>query len=220
MKEKDLYPPLKAYLEGQQYEVKGEVHDCDVLAVRKNEAPIIVELKLSLNLSVLLQAVNRLVLAPTVYVGVPKSCSMLKKQHKQVIKLFRMLGLGLITIDQNARSNPVKILLDPGTYKPRQSAWRQQRLLAEFDKRVGDPNAGGSEMRYGIVTAYRQRAVKIAGYLDINGPVKAALLASAIDEPKARDILYRNVYGWFEREGHGVYRLSPRGQRELKQYQE
>lgn len=220
MKEKDLYPPLKTYLEGQQYEVKGEVNDCDVLAVRNHETPVIVELKLSLNLSVILQAVNRLALAPTVYVGVPKSCSMLKKQRKQVIKLFRMLGLGLITIDPNARSNPVKVLLDPGTYQPRQSAWRQQRLLAEFDKRVGDPNAGGSEMRYGIVTAYRQRAVKIAVYLEANGPMKAALLASAIDEPKARDVLYRNVYGWFEREGRGVYALSPRGQSEIKQYQE
>lgn len=220
MKEKDLYPPLKAYLEGQQYEVKGEVHDCDVLAVRHNETPVIVELKLSLNLSVILQAVNRLVLAPNVYVGVPESCSMLKKQHKQVIKLFRMLGLGLIAINPKARTNPVKVLLDPGTYKPRQSTWRQQRLLAEFDKRVGDPNAGGSEMRNGIVTAYRQRAVKIAGYLEANGPMKAALLASAIEEPKARDILYRNVYGWFEREGQGIYRLSPRGQKELKQYQE
>ena len=191
-----------------------------MLAVRNNETPVIVELKLSLNLSVILQAVNRLALAPTVYVGIPRSCSMLKKQRKAVIKLFRMLGLGLITIDPNARSNPVKVLQDPGTYKPKQSAWRQQRLLAEFEKRVGDPNAGGSEMRYGIVTAYRQRAVKIAGYLETNGSVKASILASAIDEPKARDILYRNVYGWFEQEGRGVYSLSPRGQRELKLYQE
>ena len=51
MKESDLYPPLKQFLESQNYEVKGEVQDCDVLAVRGEEAPVIVELKLSLNLN-------------------------------------------------------------------------------------------------------------------------------------------------------------------------
>ena len=52
MKESDLYLPLKRFLEGQGYEVKGEVLDCDVMAVRGDEEPLLVELKLSLNLSV------------------------------------------------------------------------------------------------------------------------------------------------------------------------
>ena len=43
MKESDLYPPLKRFLESQNYEVKGEVQDCDVLAVRGKEAPVAVE---------------------------------------------------------------------------------------------------------------------------------------------------------------------------------
>ena len=46
MKESDLYLPLKQFLESQNYEVKGEVQDCDVLALRDDEAPVIVELKL------------------------------------------------------------------------------------------------------------------------------------------------------------------------------
>ncbi len=48
MKESDLYHPIKRYLEAQGYEVKGEVHDCDVLAVRGDEEPVIVEIKLTL----------------------------------------------------------------------------------------------------------------------------------------------------------------------------
>ena len=36
-------------------------------------------------------------------------------------------------------------------------------------------------------------------------------VAAAVGDPKARDVLYRNVYGWFERQGNGVYALSPRG---------
>jgi len=34
MKESDLYQPLKRFLELQGYDVKGEVQDCDVVAVR------------------------------------------------------------------------------------------------------------------------------------------------------------------------------------------
>ncbi len=60
MQEIDLYPPLKDYLVHQGYEVKGEVLHCDVIAVRGDESIVVVELKLSLNLSVLLQAVDRL----------------------------------------------------------------------------------------------------------------------------------------------------------------
>jgi hypothetical protein len=60
MKESDLYQPLKRLLESQHYEVKEEVRDCDVLAVRGKEAPVVVELKDSLNLDVILQAVERL----------------------------------------------------------------------------------------------------------------------------------------------------------------
>lgn len=44
MKESDLYLPLKQFLETQHYEVKGEVQDCDVVAVRGDEAPVVVDL--------------------------------------------------------------------------------------------------------------------------------------------------------------------------------
>ncbi len=47
MKESDLYLPVKRFLESQNYEVKGEVKDCDALAARGKEAPVVVELKLS-----------------------------------------------------------------------------------------------------------------------------------------------------------------------------
>ena len=48
------------------------------------------------------------------------------------------------------------------------------------------------------MTAYRQQALKIAELLQQNGPTKAAHVAHALQAPKARDILYRDAYGWFE----------------------
>lgn len=40
MKESDLYLPLKRFLESQNYEVKGEVENCEVVAVRGTESPV------------------------------------------------------------------------------------------------------------------------------------------------------------------------------------
>lgn len=212
MKESDLYLPLKRFLESQHYEVKSEIQNCDVLAIRGEEAPVIVELKLSLNLAVVLQAVERLSLSPKVYIAVPSRSSMVVKKQKHVIKLLKMLGLGLILINEKRTKEKVKIALDPGEYRPRKSKYRQQRLLGEFFKRVGDPNLGGQDKKQGTVTAYRQRALAIALYLRQQGPSKAQQVALVLDDSKARDLLYRDHYGWFDRVGLGIYALSPRGE--------
>ncbi len=215
MQEVDLYPPLKSYLEGQGYKVKGEILNCDVVAFRPEDPPIIIELKLSLNMSILLQAVDRIKISDTVYIGVPKGLAVLKKRRKQIIKLMRMLGLGLIVIDPRAKIGGVDVLCDPGEYKPRQIKKQTQRLLKEFQERVGDPNQGGTSMKRGLMTAYRQKVLAIATYLMTHGETKASIIAKSLEEPKTRAILYDNVYGWFDRLGKGVYTLSPKGFSEL-----
>lgn len=219
MKESDLYAPLKQFLEAQGYEVKGEIQDCDVMAVRGAEPPTVVELKLNLNLTVVLQAVTRLSITPHVYIGLPQTCKRLHRQRKSILKLMKMLGIGLIVIDPRPKLKTVEVMLDPKPYQPRTSSPHQKRLLGEFEKRVGDPNLGGMEKRKGIMTAYRQRALAIALFLQEHGPTKAAHIAKTLDLPKARQILYRDVYGWFDRESKGIYSLSPRGHRELPLWQ-
>lgn len=219
-KESDLYLPLKRFLEVQHYEVKGEVHDCDVVALRGREAPVVVELKRSLNLEVVLQAVARLSLTPKVYIAVPAECTLLKHRRRHVLKLLRMLGLGLVAIDSHRDQCIVAVLLDPSQYRPRRSKSRQERLLGEFTKRLGDPNLGGTDRRGGIMTVYRQRAIAIATYLQQRTPAKASDIAASLRDPRARDILYDDVYGWFERVSLGMYTLSPRGQREIPLWQQ
>ncbi len=218
MRETDLYPPLKNFLVQQGFEVKGEVNHCDAVAVRGEEPIIVVELKLSINLSVILQAVDRLQITDSVYIGVPRGTGSLKRQRKRVVKLLRMLGLGLLVIDPAAAQGRVDVVCDPGEYKPRKAKRREHRLLGEFMHRVGDPNAGGSPARRGLMTAYRQKALAIAVYLQEHGETKAAIIGRSLSEPKARAILYDNVYGWFDRPHRGVYALSPRGEAELPQW--
>ncbi|MFK7864724.1 MAG: DUF2161 family putative PD-(D/E)XK-type phosphodiesterase [Pseudohongiellaceae bacterium] len=222
MQESDLYLPLKAFLETQGYTVKGEVKDCDVVAIRGEESPLIVELKLSLNLDVVAQAVQRLSMTPTVYIGIPPKTPILKRRKKSILKMLRLLGLGLIEIGQKPQpdSSTVKVLLDPSEYQPRESKPRKQRLLKEFLLRVGDPNLGGLSNNKGITTAYRQRAVKVARYLKTHGATKASVIATALEDKNARDIMYKNHYGWFERSGKGIYELSPRGAREIETWSE
>ena len=41
-----FYPAVKAFLEGQGYDVKAEVQGCDVVGTRGDEPPVIIELKL------------------------------------------------------------------------------------------------------------------------------------------------------------------------------
>jgi len=230
MKESDLYPPLKYYLETQGYEVKGEVQNCDVVGVRGDEAPLVVELKLSFNLHVILQSVERLALTPHVYIGVPRKTKVVAKERKRINKLLRRLGLGLMLINpatkaggdakNKGKSGSVEIILDPKPYQPRESNVRKQRLLGEFSKRVGDPNKGGSQKRGGTMTAYRQRAIRVAEHLLVQGPEKASEVAMALELPEAKRILYQNHHGWFERVSRGIYELSPRGKTELPRWRQ
>ena len=58
MPETDLYLPVKRHLEAQGYTVKAEVKGCDAVATRGTEVPVIIELKQSLTLALLYQAVD------------------------------------------------------------------------------------------------------------------------------------------------------------------
>lgn len=221
MKETDLYLPLKKFLEKQGYEVKAEVENCDVVAIKQPAAneeaqpPTVIELKLSLNLEVILQAVDRLILSPIVYIGVPNSCGALKKtKRKRVVKLLKMLGLGLVAI--NPKRKTVEVIVDPTSYQPRQSKPRQQWLIDEFVARAGDPNLGGASTKAGRMTAYKQQAIEIANYLGKYGATKASDIAKILEIPKSRAIVYDNHYGWFQNVSRGVYDLSDLGKTQLQ----
>ncbi|WP_245956993.1 DUF2161 domain-containing phosphodiesterase [Aestuariispira insulae] len=198
---------MKAFLEAQGYAVKGEVGACDVMAVRDGEPPVVVELKLRFNLDVILQAVDRLNIADNVYIAVPKPKGPAwKKNRKRILKLCRMLGLGLIMV----RADGAEAVLDPGPYQPRINPKKNGRLLKEFSERVGDPNQGGTT---GVkrITAYRQDALRLIAILDQKGEMSPAGLKMETGVDRAAAILQANHYGWFERVRRGVYVLSPKG---------
>jgi len=155
--------------------------------------------------------VDRLSLSSKVYIGIPKNYKIQQHRKRKILKLLKMLGLGLIVIDPSIKTGSVDILIDPKPYKPRNSKPRLQRLLGEFMHREGDPNLGGASTKQGRMTAYRQRALAVGIYLHKNGASKASEVSKQTQQPKARDILYNNYYGWFEKQSRGVYQLSETG---------
>jgi hypothetical protein len=204
-----LYAPVKAFLEAQGYEVKGEVRGCDAVGVRGAEEPVIVELKRGFSLELVLQGVDRLALSPHVYLAV----GAWPRRLPDIRRLCRRLGLGLMVV----RHGRVEVVADPTAYVPRRDRKATARLLGEHARRRGDPNAGGTT-RLPVMTAYRQEALRCATLLEANGPMSLAALRAAGDVPMAARILQRDVYGWFERRGRGVYGLSEGGRAGLSRF--
>ncbi len=201
---------MKALLEAQGYVVKGEVRGCDVVGVRGDEPPVIVELKRAFGLTLVLQGIDRLALSDRVYLAVGQW----PKQIKGVKRLCRRLGLGLLVVAA-ARAD---VVLDPAPYKPRPDKRKAGRLLGEHRRRVGDPNLGGSAMRAPLMTAYRQEALRCAALLAERGPLRVAVVRRDADAPRAGAILGDDHYGWFERVERGIYALTPAGRQGLVQH--
>ena len=206
MKEADLYPDLKAYLEAQGYTVKSEIGACDLMARRGDEPALVVEMKLTFSLALVMQGVARQALFDDVYLAVPVTEKGWKLRYKDIVALCRRLGLGLLAIRPG---QGVEAHLDPAPYSPRKSALRAGRLLREFDRRVGDPNTGGTT---GVkrMTAYRQDALRCLPALQ-DGPLKASLVAKAAGVVRAAGLMRDDHYGWFERVSLGIYTLTPKG---------
>lgn len=218
MRETDLYPPVKAVLESQGYTVKGEIGDCDLVAIRGTEPPIIVELKRSFGLSLIMQGIARQSITDAVYLAVPTpNGRQARRRTNDMTALCRRLGLGLMFV-RTGTAAAVDIRLDPSPYQPRKSKPRQTRLLREFQRRVGDTTQGGADKRRPAMTAYRQDALRCAAHLARDGPAKGATVAANTGVAKATNLLRRDVYGWFERVDRGVYQLSPKGKAALKTY--
>lgn len=223
IRETDLYIPVRSYLKEQGFNVKGEVGNCDVTAVKDGHV-IIVEMKKRLNLDVILQAVLRQRLTDDVYVAVPKKHSSMKtRRWKNICHLLRRLELGLLQVTIKGGSYRVEMVFEPeafGRTKSRNSKkQKREQLVKEFSYRHGDYNMGGVTGKK-IVTAYREKAIQIAAVLKENEPLSISELKERGTNKSTARILQKNHYGWFERVSRGVYRLSSYGRKDIENYRD
>jgi hypothetical protein len=154
-----------------------------------------------------------------VYVAIPRPSNKWRwwNQSRSVRHLLRRLELGLILVCPDPGKPPVEVVFHPLPFTRRRRARSRRAVLEEVRSRTGDFNTAGSR-RTKLVTAYRERAIRIACLLRAGGRLSPRSLRAMGTGPETQGILFHNVYGWFERTGRGVYGLSARGCEELESY--
>lgn len=196
--------------------MRSEVHHCDLCAVRGDDL-IVVELKRRLNLELVLQAARRQRITDSVYVAVPRPKSMGRgTPWRDIRHVLRRLELGLLLVTLGRRPR-VEVALHPAPYQRQKRKALRRALIEEVNGRSAEHNRGGSS-KTPLVTAYREQALHLAWLLHEHGPRTPRQLRELGATAKAQPILYANVYGWFDRIGHGVYALGNTGRAALQQF--
>jgi hypothetical protein len=173
---------------------------------------VIGELKLSFNLELVLQGVDRATACDEVWLAARLSTrGNGRESDARFRNLCRRLGFGLLGVSPVGE---VQLLVSPAAPTPRRDPRRRSRLVEEHRRRQGDPVAGGGS-RAPIMTAYRQRAL-VCAFAMTDGPRRPRDLKGAV--PDAPAILLRNVYGWFAHADRGLYALTEAGRAALDRW--
>ena len=217
MLETELSAPVKAYLESHGYQVNCEVKDCDIVATKGDDL-IIVELKTSVNLTLLVQATKRQSISDSVYVAVPAPTKR-NRQWRGTLTVLKRLEVGLLLVEEGAMGILVSKQFDPLPYQRKKNTRSRRALLTEVADRSGDYNVGGST-KTTLMTAYRENAILIACCLAKLRPSSPKSLRNLGTGAKTTSILSANHYGWFQRVEKGVYELTDQGDFESRSFKQ
>jgi hypothetical protein len=214
LKETDLYEPIRKMLSAQGFTVKGEVKGCDIAAV-KDEILWVVEMKLSFNMTLLYQAMERKKLTDWVYIALPRPRRANEKKHRLMQQILKKLEIGLISVSLDSACPVAEIISFPDG-KADKVTKSAARVKKEIAGRTADTTGGATKTP--VNTAFRERNVRIACLLEAKGPLSGAALVKQYGcEKDANRILYENFYGWFKKISKGVYDLTPFGRTYLNE---
>ncbi|HEY9593561.1 MAG TPA: DUF2161 family putative PD-(D/E)XK-type phosphodiesterase, partial [Spirochaetia bacterium] len=168
--EADLAAPLCSYLTEAGYTVRSEVKDCDIAAVKGDDL-VVIEVKKTMNLTLVAQAARRQRMTDSVYVAIPRPDNKWKwwKESRSVQHVLHRLELGLILVSLDPTKPPVEIVFHPLPFARRKVAKTRRAVLEEIAHRTADYNRAGST-RAKLATAYRENAIHIACCLAAHGP--------------------------------------------------
>lgn len=225
-KETDMYLPIKQLLELHGFTVKGEVKNCDIVAIRATEPDDnfilndqrydiwIVEMKRHLSVNLLAQALSRLSITNCVFVAIPRP-KRIDKNFRSAQKILKKLELGLIIVALDSSTPFAEIALLPGKMSTKRNK-KTALIFREIIGRTGDNPGGSTKIK--ITTAYKERCIKIACILNNLNPIPDTRCISPKDlimlydcDKDAGLILQKNHYGWFCRVSRGLYTISDAG---------
>lgn len=227
LKESDLYPPVKEFLDGLGYDTKAEVRDCDIAATRDGEL-IVVELKTGFTLNLVYQGIERQRIADGVYLAVPlPKQGYMSSRYNDMLRLCRQLELGLILIGFTSSGKAqLDVALHPHEAKPVRTDKKERlAVIKEHKGRTGSLNTGGVTRRK-IITVYKEQALKVAAILEAaDGELRAGDIRSLGGSEKTSSILGKNFYGWYEKvksPGKKInsYRITDKGRAALQEYRD
>lgn len=219
MTEKDLYPPVRNLFEKRGYTVNAEVKDCDMTAVKDDEF-IIVELKRNLTVTLLGQGLKRQRTGADVFIAVPKPKQYSLKKFRSVFSVIKKLELGLIFVSLRGEHSFAEIVFEPKPFTfMRKDTQKRREIMEEISGRTIETNTGGVTGTK-IITAYTEKCIHIACMLDMYGEMSAAEVRKKGGADNAYNILKMNVYGWFEKTGRGIFKITEKGRLDLMEYPE
>lgn len=197
--------------------MRSEVRGCDITAVKDDEL-VVVECKTTLSLKLIYQGVERQESADSVYLAIPVYPDKKIPHYRHLARLLKRLELGLITVTFLKTKKKVDVLIHPKEWKKRRAKKKRMAIIREMEGRSGNYNTGGSRSK--IMTAYKENALLIAHHLAKGGAQSSPQLKKLGTGDKTYTILYKNFYGWFEKERKGVYNLTSQGHKALDEHKE
>jgi len=171
-------------------------------------------MKTAFNLKLVYQALERRKLAEEIYVCIPRpKTGARSRSWRNMTELLKELKIGLITVALDSPVKTVEIVLESGERE--RKGKRAESLKKEFEGRNIDLNTGGIN-KTKLITAYREKSIKMAVLLDENGEVSFKEARIIGCEERELKVCTSNFYGWFERVKKGTYKLTDRGIEEIK----
>ena len=218
--EKDLFKPIKKYFEEQGFECDGEVDGID-LYMEKDGQAVAVELKVSLDFKVVMQAALRQKLVPYVYIGTFAVRNTRSALFRDKLYLLKRLGIGLILVTKSTKA--ISVLCDPAEVDLQDtssSIRKRKHLQREFSGRRTHLNTGGVSKQK-LITSYREDALLVLNALaELGGEASPADVKKQCGIERAYGILYNNHYGWFKHIEKGTYCITDSGYNALEEFEE
>lgn len=221
MKESDLFEPIRAWFAADGYIGDGEVNGID-LYLEKDGLSTAVELKQTLDFKAIRQAALDQRVCDLVYIGIFRPRNLDTREMKEKIYLLRRLGIGLICVSpRTGKAEPVSDpIVSELTNFQKNHKDRTDSLKKEFRDRKLKNNTGGVR-KTKLLTAYREESLLVLEALHrLGGQGTGRQISEMTGNKKATNILYRNVYGWYEHTARGEYRLAGAGIQALDEYAE
>ena len=214
MRESDLSQPTVEYFEKLGYTVNCEVKGIDIVA-RKDDYLVAIELKLSFNMTLLFQVMDRLKFADEAYVALPKPRRRTKDLTK-IRQLAEILNFGVLLVDTGIAQHAEPLYTPHPKDKPRDNK-RKRIATKEASGRSVELNKGGVRS-IKIITAYREKCLAAASVMHIKSEVSAKELRDNFGFDKTiAGALKRDYYGWFEKTEDNNYKLTKKAHTEIAQ---